>query len=128
MPEPAPPGQRPTLAASIRSVDDPDRTVAMPRARIDAVDAGDLTFSRSVLEPGWRWSIDVRERAGTSSCQLLHRLYIISGHLGLRLPDGSERVAGPGEVIILPPGHDAWVEGVEPVINLGISHARRPAP
>ena len=29
--------------------------------------------------------------------------------------DGSEDEFGPGEVSLLPPGHDAWIVGAEPV-------------
>jgi hypothetical protein len=31
------------------------------------------------------------------------------------MDDGSEDEFGPGEVSLLPPGHDAWVVGAEPV-------------
>jgi hypothetical protein len=32
------------------------------------------------------------------------------------MDDGTEFVAGPGDVTSLPEGHDAWVVGDEPVI------------
>ncbi len=32
------------------------------------------------------------------------------------MDDGTEFVAGPGNVTALPSGHDAWVVGDEPVI------------
>jgi hypothetical protein len=32
------------------------------------------------------------------------------------MDDGSEDEFGPGEVSLLPPGHDAWVVGNEPVV------------
>ena len=40
----------------------------------------------------------------------------MSGKLAIRMDDGREFVAGPGEVTALPSGHDAWVVGDEPVV------------
>ena len=37
------------------------------------------------------------------------------------MDDGSEDEFGPGEVSLLPPGHDAWVVGDEPVLVIDIS-------
>jgi hypothetical protein len=38
----------------------------------------------------------------------------------VRLDDGSEDEFGPGEVSLLPPGHDAWVVGKEPVVLIDV--------
>ena len=35
--------------------------------------------------------------------------------------DGSEDVFGPGEVWLLPAGHDAWIIGTEPVVVIDIT-------
>ncbi len=32
--------------------------------------------------------------------------------------DGTETVLEPGDVAVMPPGHDAWVEGDEPNVLL----------
>ena len=37
------------------------------------------------------------------------------------MDDGSQAEFGPGEVSLLPPGHDAWVVGNEPVVVVDIS-------
>ena len=42
--------------------------------------------------------------------------YHLSGRLTIRMDDGTEFVAGPGDVTSLPSGHDAWVLGDETVI------------
>ena len=34
------------------------------------------------------------------------------------LADGTELESGPGEITSLPPGHDAWVVGGEPVVAI----------
>ena len=45
-----------------------------------------------------------------------HFQYHVSGKLAIRMDDGREFVAGPGQVTALPSGHDAWVVGDEPVV------------
>lgn len=42
-----------------------------------------------------------------------HIDYIISGSLGVRQDDGSEERFDAGDMILLPPGHDAWAVGDE---------------
>jgi hypothetical protein len=69
-----------------------------------------------VFQPGWRWSHDVKPIAGTASCEAPHFQYHVSGRLAIRMDDGTELVAGPGDVTSLPSGHDAWVVGDEPVV------------
>jgi uncharacterized cupin superfamily protein len=42
--------------------------------------------------------------------------YHVSGRVRIRMADGSEFEAGPGDVTSLPEGHDAWVVGDEPAV------------
>jgi hypothetical protein len=44
------------------------------------------------------------------------------------MDDGSEDEFGPGEVSLLPPGHDAWVVGDEPVVVIDILRKNNFAP
>lgn len=82
----------------------------------EIVTVGDSTIGRLILEPGWRWSEDVKPIAGTDSCLAPHFQYHVQGRLGIRMDDGTEFIAGPGDVTSLPEGHDAWVVGDEPVV------------
>jgi hypothetical protein len=77
---------------------------------------GGSEVGRLVFEPGWRWSNDVKPIAKTASCEAPHFQYHVSGHLAIRMDDGTEFVAKPGDVTSLPSGHDAWVVGDEPVV------------
>jgi len=70
-----------------------------------------------MFKPGWRWSKDVKPVAKTSSCQAPHCQYHVAGKLAIKMDDGTEFVAGPGDVTALPSGHDAWVVGDEAVIT-----------
>ena len=49
--------------------------------------------------------------AKTDSCEAPHFQYHVSGQLAIRMDDGTEFIAGPGDVTSLPSGHDAWVVG-----------------
>jgi hypothetical protein len=37
------------------------------------------------------------------------------------MDDGREKECGPGEAYVIPPGHDAWVVGDEPVVSVDMS-------
>ena len=68
------------------------------------------------FEPGWRWSESVGPIAGTKSCEVHHNGYCVQGRMRVRMDDGAEQEVGPGDVFVLPPGHDAWVVGEEPCV------------
>ncbi len=87
-----------------------------PNGRIEIVSLGGEPIGRLVLQPGWRWSNDVKPIAGTASCEAPHFQYHVSGRIGIRMDDGTEFIAGPGDLTSLPSGHDAWVVGDEPVV------------
>ena len=52
---------------------------------------------------------------GTPTCQFHYQGFAISGRLAFETDGGAHRVAGPGDVFDVPPGHNAWVEGDEAV-------------
>ena len=101
-----------------KSHDTPDESRTPDKSRVDIVRLGGHSVARLTLEPGWRWSNDVKPLAGTSSCEAPHFQYHVSGQLGIRMDDGTEIVAGPGDITSLPSGHDAWVIGDEPVVTI----------
>jgi class 3 adenylate cyclase len=82
---------------------------------------GPLIVGRAQLEPGWRWSDDLAPIVGTPSCQVHHLQVLLSGRLGVRLDDGEEAEYGPLDTFEIPPGHDTWVVGDDPVDLLDIS-------
>ncbi|MGH2704318.1 MAG: cupin domain-containing protein [Actinomycetota bacterium] len=102
-----------------RSFDSPDETRSpFEKGKIEVVTLGGLVFSRETLQPGWRWSEHVKPIAGTQSCQKYHVKYILSGRQRVVMEDGTDLVLEPGDVAMMPPGHDAWVEGDEPNLLL----------
>ena len=94
----------------------PDEVRTFPNGKAEVIQIGDGTVGRLTLQPGWRWSRDVKPIAGTELCEAPHFQYHISGRLAVRMQDGTEFELGPGEVSCLGAGHDAWVVGSEPVI------------
>jgi hypothetical protein len=104
---------------------EPDEVREFPNGRVELLDIGNGQVGRIVAEPGWRWSNDVKPIAGTESCEAPHFQYHVSGRLAIRMDDGTELIAGPGDITSLPSGHDAWVVGDEPVVVIdwyGASH------
>ena len=101
-----------------KSLDSPDETRTFENGKVEVTTLGEFSASRFALEPGWRWSENVKPIAQTDSCQVSHLLYVISGRMRVYMDDGGEHELGPGEVIAIPPGHDAEVVGDEPCVSL----------
>lgn len=94
----------------------PDETRTFDHGRAEILSIGGSDIGRLVLEPGWRWSRDVQPIAGTDLCEAPHFQYHVTGTLRIRMADGSEFDALPGQVTSLPSGHDAWVVGDEAAV------------
>ena len=99
-----------------KSFEAPDETREFPRGRAEILAIGGGEVGRLVLEPGWRWSNDVKPIANTESCEAPHFQYHVSGQLAIPMDDGTELLAGPGDITSLPSGHDACVVGAEPAV------------
>jgi hypothetical protein len=56
----------------------------------------------------------VKPLVKTEWCEAPHFQYQISGRYRIKMKDGTEFEIGPGDVTLIPPGHDAWVIGNEP--------------
>jgi class 3 adenylate cyclase len=98
-----------------KSLDDPDAIRDLPLAGIRIVRIGSHTIGYGVEQPGWRWSTHMGPTAGTPSCSVHHVQVFLAGRFAVRMDDGEEVEFGPLEVGDIPPGHDAWVVGDEPV-------------
>jgi hypothetical protein len=104
--------------AEHRGFQNPDEVREMPFGRAEVLKIGGGEVMRVTLQPGWKWSEHVKPIAGTELCQAPHFQVLLSGRVGVRMADGSEFEIGPDEVSVLPPGHDAWVIGDEPVVGV----------
>ena len=102
--------------AELKSFGKPEEVREFPRGRVDLLKIGGATVGRATFEPGWRWSTSVQPIARTKSCEAPHFQYHVSGVLMVLMDDGTELECKPGDVSLLPSGHDAWVVGNEPAV------------
>ena len=100
----------------LKNLDAPEEVRAFEKGRVELVKVGGALVGRATFEPGWKWSTCVKPIAGTHSCQAAHYGYQVSGKLTTRMDDGTELTSQAGDVINIPPGHDAWVVGNEPAV------------
>lgn len=99
----------------VKSLNKPEETRTFEKGRVELATLGGAAVGRLRVEPGWRWSTHVKPIAKTNSCEAPHFQYHIRGTIHVKMDDGTERDIGPGEISLVPPGHDAWVVGNEPV-------------
>ena len=102
--------------AELKHFGKPDEVREFPKGRVELIRIGGATIGRAVFEPGWRWASSVQPIAMTKSCEAPHFQYHVSGVLRVLMDDGAEFDCKPGDVSLLPSGHDAWVVGNEPAI------------
>ena len=108
----------------VKPFDTPDEVVpAGEKAHAALVNVNGVRVWRFIFEPGWRYTEHMDD---TGLCPEPHAAYIESGRLAVEMADGSTTEAGPGAVVTIEPGHDAWTVGDEACvfIDFGESVAR----
>ena len=105
-----------------KSLNQPEQTKQIGRMKIEVITMGGANFERHTAEAGWRWSVDLKPIVKTESCQVSHLLYVVSGRLHVRMNDGKEMEFNPGDMGLIPPGHDGWTVGDKPVVWLEFQH------
>ena len=103
-----------------RSFDSPEETRPFPEGtgQLDLVNVNSGPVGRAVFQPGWQWS--QARQADCSNRQLPGRAHglLRGGTDEGRMDDGEEAEFGPGDFMICPPGHDAWIVGEEPCVMI----------
>src|ERR1700693_1918468 len=87
----------------------------------ETVDLKGVSVTRVTFDVGAKWSTDLKGYAGTNSCQLPHVALVLSGTLRVVMDDGSQQDFSKNDVMLLPPGHDAWSVGNEPCVFVEFS-------
>ncbi|MBI2676236.1 MAG: cupin domain-containing protein [Candidatus Aenigmarchaeota archaeon] len=105
------------------SLNSPSETRTFDNGKFEVVKFGGVNVGRATFQPGWKWSISVKPLVKTESCQAEHIIYMVSGRMMVVLDNGSEMEFGPNDAGFVPPGHDAWVIGDEPVVYLDFTAA-----
>ena len=85
-------------------------------AKIDVVRAGNGRVGRVVYPPGFRWSTHMKPVVGTDLCQHAHIGFLARGHVQGAYADGCAFEFVAPAVVVLDPGHDAWVVGQEAAV------------
>lgn len=119
-------GSRLLPCMSERRIVMPRYNPAMQKARLNALapdshgkiskrtaDLDGVSVTQVTFDVGARWATDLKDYAGTDSCVLPHVAFVLSGTLHIVMDDGSEDDFSAGDVMLLPPGHDAWTVGNE---------------
>ena len=101
-----------------KSLDSPEETRSFEAGtgQLQLVNTDGGAVGRATFQPGWKWSTHVKPIAKTDSCQAAHVGYVISGRMKVVMDDGTADEFGPGDLIICPAGHDAWIVGNEPCV------------
>jgi uncharacterized cupin superfamily protein len=109
----------------VKSFESPDEVRQFEgHGQVEVVNIGGQVVGRGTFEPGWKWSRNVKPIAQTDSCEVSHIGYVVSGRMRVFMDDGSEDEVGPGQVMAIPPGHDAEVIGDEPCISIDFGEIR----
>jgi hypothetical protein len=104
-----------------KNLDSPDETLNFEKEKIQIVNLGSFSIAKVTLEPGWSWEKYIKPRVNTKSCKVAHTSLIISGRARTVMDDGTTVESGPGDVGIIPPGHNTWVVGEEPCVIIDFS-------
>jgi len=102
--------------AELKGFGKPDEVREFPKGRLELVKIGGATVGRATFQPGWKWSTSLQPLVKTKSCEAPHFQYHVSGVIKVVMDDGSEFECKPGDVSLLPSGHDAWVVGDQPAV------------
>ncbi len=106
-----------------KSLNNPDEIRPFGQSKMELVNFEDVTIGRITLMPGWSWEKDIKSLVNTPSCQVPHTQYCLQGRLKVIMDDGTELEIGPGDAVVIPPGHKAHVVGNEPFVAIDFSGA-----
>lgn len=73
------------------------------------------------VEPGWKWSIDVKPLLNQSKvlCDMEHNIYCIDGEMTVVMQDGSSFSYSAGDFVHIVGEHDAFSENGALIIDIG---------
>lgn len=100
------------VGIDVKTFETPDETLSFEKMHVERVNVAGVSVYRFIFEPGWRYT----EHADTETCPQPHAAYIVSGRLRVSMDDGAEAEAGPGTIVVIEPGHDAWTVGDDPCV------------
>ena len=90
---------------------------------IDIIRAGNGRIKRVVYPRGFRWSTHLKPVVGTDLCMHAHVGFLARGRVHGEYADGCGFEYAAPRVVVLEPGHDAWVIGDEPFVGVEFKSA-----
>lgn len=84
--------------------------------QLDIVRAGNARVKRMVYPRGFRWSTHMKAVAGTDLCMHAHVGFLARGEIHIEYADGCTLEFTAPRVLVIEPGHDAWVVGEESAV------------
>ncbi len=89
---------------------------ALGGVKVDILPAANGRIKRVVYPPGFRWSIHMRPVVGTGLCMHAHVGFLARGRVRGQYADGCGFEHAAPSVVVVEPGHDAWVVGDEAAV------------
>jgi hypothetical protein len=86
------------------------------RMTVDVIRAANGRVKRLVYPPGFRWSTHLKPLVGTRHCMHAHVGFLARGHVRGEYADGCTFEFVAPQVVVVEPGHDAWVVGEETAV------------
>jgi hypothetical protein len=93
-------------------------------AAVDVVQVGSARIKRVVYPAGTRWSTDFKPLVGTELCMHAHVGFLARGELHGEYGDGCRFEFRAPQVIVIEPGHDAWVPGDQDAVLIQFDFER----
>jgi hypothetical protein len=83
---------------------------------VDILPAANGRIKRVVYPPGFRWSTHMKAAVGTGLCMHAHVGFLARGRVRGQYADGCGFAHAAPSVVVVEPGHDAWVVGDEAAV------------
>jgi hypothetical protein len=80
-------------------------------AIVEIVRVGNGRVKRAIYPPGFRWSTHMRPTVRTERCEHAHIGFLARGRIQGEYEDGCTFDFAAPQVVVIDPGHDAWVVG-----------------
>lgn len=111
------------MSTQSKRFDNPDMSRAPDKTEIAILNFGDAEVGQFTFHPGWKWSECIKPVVGTDTCQSDHVGLLQAGRMTVLDADGTTTELRAGDAYRIPPGHDAWNSGDEPIVTLEFKSA-----
>jgi hypothetical protein len=101
--------------------------VVLGGCTVDVFRAGEGRIKRSIYPPGFRWSKDLGPETGADRCRFAHVGFLARGTVAGEYEDGCTFEFSAPAMVVIEPGHDAWVLGDEPAVLIEVDFERETA-